>query len=435
MKISIIGGSGDFGRIFAKIFREEGYEVIITGRNVEKGAKVAREIGVKFTNNNKKAAEAADIVIVSVYIDNTVEVIKEVAPYVRPGCLLMDFTSVKEEPCSAMVKFAGEDVEIIGVHPMFGPRITSLEGQTFILTPIRSERWLPFLQEFLKKHKAKFYVTTPEEHDRIMSVVQGLTHFAYISVASTLKELDIDVKYTKKFASPIYGLMLDLIARIVGQSPQLYAAIQIHNPRVIEVHEKFIEEAKKLKDIVARKDKESFIKVMVESSKHLGDIDSAMGRSDKAILALTGELKKLSRAVGEEVALKHIYSGVVHVGKVKQVDPDRVTLITFSGKEVNLKLSNVELLSREELEKWKLENLPRVIRDFSIMFDEKVNEEIILKVVKSFDKRIVDCSLLDIYRGKQIPKGKKSITIRVEGYELDFKKIEELFRGIGGILR
>jgi prephenate dehydrogenase len=435
MRIAIIGGTGNFGRIFAKLFKEEGHDVVITGRNIPKGEKVADEIGVEFTNDNCKAAREADIVVISVYIENTVEVIKEVAPHVRPGCLLMDLTSVKVEPCEAMVKYADPEVEIIGTHPMFGPRITSLEGQTFILTPIRTKKWESFLLDFLERQKAKVYITTPEEHDQIMSVVQGLTHFAYISVASTLKELGVDVKYSKKFASPIYGLMLDLIARIVGQSPQLYAAIQMHNPNVREVHESFIEQATRLKDIVAKKDVGAFIKVMAESARHLGDIDAAMGRSDKAILALTEELKKLSRAVGEEVALKHLYSGAIHVGRIKEVGPDRVILQKPNGREVSLKLSNIELLDHEALNKWKLENLPRMKRDFSVVLDENASEEVIREVIMASDERIASVSLLDVYKGKQIPKGKKSITLRVEAVDFDFKKIEKLLMGLGGVLR
>ncbi|MFQ5815593.1 MAG: prephenate dehydrogenase, partial [Candidatus Hydrothermarchaeaceae archaeon] len=357
MKVAVIGGSGEFGRIFARLFKEEGHEVTITGRDVRKGEKAAHELGAVFTRDNVEAAKRSDVVMISVYIENTMDVIKEVAPHVRPGCLLMDVTSVKQEPCAAMEEFADKGVEIMGTHPMFGPRVTSMEGLTFILTPVRVKKWEGFVMDLLEKHGARVIVTTPEEHDRMMSVVQGLTHFAYIAAASTLRELGVDVAKTRSFASPVYELMLDLIARIVGQSPQLYASIQMHNPRVKEVHEVFIEEARKLSEVVKVKDADSFSEVMAEAAKHLGDVDASMGRSDKAIRALTSELKRLRESIGKEVALKHIYSGTVHMGVVKGVTPDKVSIINRSGKGVTLKLSNVELLGEEELRGWKSENL------------------------------------------------------------------------------
>jgi prephenate dehydrogenase len=435
VKIAIIGGSGEFGRVFARLFKEDGHEVVITGRDTVKGARVAGELGVEFTNDNKGAAKKADVVIISVYIDNTLDVIKEVAPHVQPGSLLMDFTSVKIEPCEAMEKHAGKGVEIIGTHPMFGPRVASLEGQAFIVVPVRAKKRKKFLMDFLKKHKAKVFETKADEHDRAMAVVQGLTHFAYISTASTLAALDVDVRDSKNFASPIYILMLDLIARIVGQSPQLYSSIQMHNPHTKEVHKTFIEQAGRLRETVAKKDARAFSKLMTDAAKHLGDLDASMGRSDKAILALNEELQKLTESVGKEVVLRHIYSGAVHAGRVKSIEPETVTLLTVSGKKVDLKLSNIELLDTEEAGKWKSVNLPKKSQDFSLLLSEDADEEVIKRVVEAFDDNVIMCSVIDVYKGKQIPKGKKSVTLRVETTGDSFKKTKELIKGIGGVLR
>lgn len=437
MRVAVIGGSGSFGRIFARLFKEEGHEVVITGRKKAKGERVARELGVAFTTDNVRATRESDVVIISVYIENTLEVIKEVAPHVRDGALLMDVTSVKLEPCRAMLEYANPKAELIGTHPMFGPRISSIEGQTIVVTPLRVEKWDRYLLEFLGKRKARVFVTTPEEHDEIMGVVQGLTHFAYLSVASTLKKLDVDVKYSRNFASPIYELMLDLIARIVGQSPRLYAAIQMHNPLAARVRRTFIEKAEELRRVIENKDSAAFNKIMVESARHIGDIDASMGRSDKAILALTGELKKLGEATGKEVALRHIYSGAVHVGVVKEIDAEEVVLLS-GGNTVTLKLSNIELLNSEFLWDWKLKNKPRMRRDFSVVYPENLDNEAVCRLIKAWDPRIISCSVIDTYRGRQVPKGRKSITLRVEAVDFDkddFKAIEKILIGLGGKVR
>jgi prephenate dehydrogenase len=435
VRIAIIGGSGQFGRVFARLFKEDGHEVVITGRDPAKGGRVAEELGVEFSDDNANAAQNADIVIISVYIDNTLDVIKEVAPHVRPGCLLMDFTSVKIEPCRAMEENADNGVEIIGTHPMFGPRVASIEGQAFIVVPVRAKKWKKFLLDFLSRNKARVFETTPDEHDRAMAIVQGLTHFAYISTAATLSALDVNVKDSRNFASPIYILMLDLIARIVGQSPQLYSSIQMHNPHIKKVHETFIKQASILEGIIKEKDTKAFAKLMTEAAKHVGDLDTSMGRSDKAILALSEELRKLKESVGKEVVLRHIYSGAVHAGEVKDINADEVTLKTPGKKKVTLKLSNIELLASEEARKWKSENLPKKSQDFSLLLSEDADEEVIKKVIEAFDESVVSCSVIDVYRGKQIPKGKKSVTLRIETTGDSFEKTKELITGIGGVLR
>ncbi len=72
-----------------------------------------------------------------------------------------------------MKKFASKGVEIRGKHPVFSHRVGTLEGQVFVLTHVKGKKWLVWLKEFLGKHKARIYESTPEEHDRIMAVVPG----------------------------------------------------------------------------------------------------------------------------------------------------------------------------------------------------------------------------------------------------------------------
>jgi prephenate dehydrogenase len=434
-KIAIIGGTGEFGRLFAKIFKESGCSVVVTGRSVEKGEWVARLIGVEFTVDNIKAAKDADIVIVCVPIESTVKVIEEVAPQVKKGALLMDLTSVKVEPVKAMQEHVADGVEILGAHPMFGPRVSGLEGQIVILTPIRRGKWTDFLKDFFKEHRARVFVSNPEEHDRVMAVVQGLTHFAYITTASTIKKVGQDVEESRKFASPVYELMLDFIARIVGQNPGLYASIQIHNPFVGMVHETFIKEAVALSKAVQNGDVEGFVKTMTESARIFKDVDSSMGKSDKAISALTQELKKLKGSVGSEAALRHIYSGSIHMGRVVSVDPE-VVIIENKGKMTSLKISNIELLDDAAMLDWKREHMGLRKMDFSFVFLEDVDESILEKVVLDSQSTIVSSEVVDVFRGDQIPPGSKSITLRFETMNPDDGvHIEKLLQGLGGTVR
>jgi len=434
-RIAIIGGTGEFGQLFARIFKEAMCSVVVTGRSKEKGERAARTLGVEYTNNNTLAASEADIVIICVSIENTTAVIEEVAPHIRPGSLLTDFTSVKMEPVQAMAKHASEDVEVLGTHPMFGPRVSGLEGQIVILTPIRGGKWTDFLKDFFKAKKARIFISKPEEHDRVMAVVQGLTHFAYITTASTIRRLGYDVEETRRYASPVYELMLDFIARIVGQNPQLYAQIQIHNPFVSEVHTAFIGEAEKLKSIVAGKDASGFEKTMTSSARIFKDVDSSMGKSDKAISALTLELKRLKESVGFEVAVRHIYSGAVHVGLVLSVDPE-ILVLDCQGKKTRLKLSNIELLDDEARFNWKKEQMGLRKMDFSFVFPEDVDEALLAELVAGFRATIVSCEVVDVFRGDQIPSGFKSITLRFETLESgDADFIKRVLSGLGGKAR
>ena len=439
MKIVIIGGYGGMGRLFAKLFREEGCDVIVTGRTESKGRKAEKELGVKYMKDNKKASAEGDVVIVTVPIDVTIETIKEVAPCVKKGSLLMDFTSVKTEPCRAMDEFSDNAVNVIGTHPMFGPRVSSLEGQVFILTPIRTtKKWMKWITGFLEKHNARIIVSNPQEHDDMLAVVQGLTHFAYISIGKTLHDLDFDIKRSREFSSPIYELMLDIVGRIIGQDPHLYASIQVQNPRVLDVHKAFFKAAGELSDMVRKRDTERFVEIMSKSAKHFDDVDAAMGRSDKAIASLVSELKQLKKGIGKEVALKHIYSGNVHIGVVKDIDPEFV-VIDESGVSRRLKISNITLLDDKERIKHKAERSGTIKRDFSHIFDKEVDENFIAQLLEEFNEGIIAVKVKDVYAGKQIPGGRKSVCFRVSLVNSDVKitekEINKFFKRIGGVSR
>lgn len=439
MIISIIGGTDGLGKWFARYLKNKGYDVVVTGRDTIKGKSVEKELGVKYTNDNIEASKRGDIVIVAVPINITERVIKEIAPHVRENCVLMDITSIKEIPSRVMEEYVKDGVCVIPTHPMFGPSTPSLKRQVVILTP--SEKhiknlWFNKIKSFLEKEGAKVIIISPEKHDKIMGVVQGLTHYAYISLGATLKDLNIDIKESRKYASPIYELMINIIARIIGQNPYLYADIQMHNPQIKHIHETFIEECLKIKDIVDKKDREEFVKLMKEAAKHFGnETVRGMSYSDKAVNAITEELEKIKKSIGKEIGLKHTHSNKVHFGIVKEIIGEYV-VINKNGRDLKINVANVKLMSNDELKQWKEENLKKYYYDISILFKKEVNPEIILNLLKC----IFDIEIRDIYEGNNIDNRFKSITFRIYSYKKDdLKNLKESFlnviKNIGGIER
>ena len=434
MNITVVGGTRGLGKWIAKFLKNRNFNIIITGRDKIIGEKVSKKLGVKYTSQNKEAVSSADIVIISVPLSALDKVIQEINPFLNENSLLMDVTSVKEKPSKIMHKYAPENVEIIPTHPLFGPRIRSLDGQVVVLTPQKKGKWFNKINKFLEKENARVIITSPQNHDKMMSVVQGLTHSAYIGIAATIKKLNVDIKESRKFASPIYGLMVDIIARIVAQNPYLYYSIQTENKYIKETNKTFISVYKELNEMINNKDEYGFVQLMGSAAKHMDDLEAALGRSDKAISALSEEIRILKDSIGNEVGLRHIYSGKVHVGILKDINPDFLTLKQHK-KNLYLKLSNVEILNESSLYKWKIENYPRKSYDISAIFPDKCNPEIIINTIKNLNG-IVNAHLIDIYQGSQIPADQISITIKYELIEESARlDVENLLKGFGAKIR
>jgi prephenate dehydrogenase len=404
-KVLILGGTGEMGQWFTRFLKERGYEVTVWGKGGK--VEVARKLDVPFALDLEAVIPESDIVIVSVPINATEETIEEVAPKMKAGSLLMDFTSTKVGPVEAMRKFAPKDVGILGTHPMFGPTIPTIRGQTVILVPVkgRSEKWFPVIRQLFEESGAHVEITTAEEHDRLVSVVQGLTHFAYIAIGTTIDRLDFDIKKSRRFVSPVYSIMLDFVGRILGQNPYLYALIQMENPGVPEVHEAFIKECEELSSLVRAHDEEGFVRKMKAAACKYDDTSHALRRSDKLINSRIIEYETILNSIGKVCGFSHIYSGNIHVGRLEKVRPNEIVLMKLvskgtaphiKNKFITLKLENLRLLSESELGEWRKENLKHSIRDISVVIPEEADPEVILGAVNT-NKHLADCKISDIY--------------------------------------
>ena len=433
MNIGIIGGSDGLGKTLIYYFRDE-FEVYISGRDHKKGRNVADDLGVSYIESNAGLANISDILIVAVPMNNTSDVIREVAPFLKDGSVLIDVTSVKEEPLKTMAEVLGDNVEYIPTHPVFGPRTTELDNQVIVLTPDKKGEWYLKVYNYLKSKNMRIIETTAAKHDFMMSIVQVLTHFSFISTASAIEKLNVDLSETEDYESPIYNLMIDMIARIVSQNPYLTYNIQSMNENGENIRNTFAEAVNELKDVINNGDDEKFVDIAIKATKHMGDIKNALGRSDKAINALSHEFTLLNKSVGKEIGLKHIYSGKIHVGILESVDSETAVLKTGKKRE-HLRLANIEVLSDDELYSWKIENNEKKTASISCMFLKDVNVNIIQSTVLNIEN-IIDIKLADAYTGPQIDDDYISLTFDVTALGSEaISNVEKLFVGFGGTIR
>ena len=254
-RVAIIGGSGKIGRLVGRLFGDLGHHILVADRDTSLSA--------------ADAAAAADVTIISVPIDLTEAVIREVGPHVREDALLMDVTSIKEAPVAAML--ASTRGSVVGTHPMFGPTVHTLQGQRVVLCRARGDEWANWLARTLTSRGLVLTEATPAQHDRAMSIVQVLTHFQTQVLGLTLARLGVPLDETMRFTSPAYLLELYVTARHFGQDPGLYGPIEMRNPRTPEVTSAFSDVAREISDVLAAGDQASFARMFEDVRAFFGD--------------------------------------------------------------------------------------------------------------------------------------------------------------------
>ena len=136
-KLAIIGGAGQMGVLFATYFQNKNYDVILYDINNDKAISTSKKLGVSSTSNIKKAITHSEIVIVSVPLEKTPDVISKISSLMSKGALLIEISSLKSNVLGVMRDLSRFKVQPLSIHPLIGPGVKNLKGQNLVVIPIK----------------------------------------------------------------------------------------------------------------------------------------------------------------------------------------------------------------------------------------------------------------------------------------------------------
>ena len=201
----------------------------------------AQEIGAQA--GDLKQAAACDIVVLAVPVQRMAQILQQIAPLLKPHALFCDVASVKVKPVAAMLEILPPEIAIVGTHPLFGPQSgkNGIAGLNIALCDIRGGRLEEVERFCVQKLQLKTMIATPEEHDRELAYVQGLTHMLAKIVAS----LNLP---PMRMTTRSYELMMQVVEMLRYDSDDLFRAIERENPFSSEAKRAFFDAAQALDD-------------------------------------------------------------------------------------------------------------------------------------------------------------------------------------------
>ncbi len=242
--ILFVGGEGGMGRLYRKFTDTSGH----VAYSLDKGNWYQLE----------ELAPKMDMVIVTVPINVTGDVINRLAPKLKPETILADFTSNKSEPLKTMLD--AHSGPVVGLHPMHGPGVPNLSKQLMVFCAGREPEKAGWFKEQCRLWGMRVIDADPEQHDHVMNLVQGLRHFVALLHGSFMKEYDLNPGEMLEYSSPIYRAELMMTGRIFAQDAELYADIVFANKERRDLLLAFFNHQKKLMVMVEKDDKAGFIK-------------------------------------------------------------------------------------------------------------------------------------------------------------------------------
>lgn len=252
--VVIIGGHGQLGGLFARMFKLSGYQVKV--------------LGSKDWDRADEMLSDAGMVVVTVPIHLTLGVIEKLSN-LPSDCILCDLTSVKSKPLKAML--AAHQGPVVGLHPMFGPDVPSLAKQVIVYCDGRGEEHYQWLLKQFSIWGASLCQIDAAEHDHGMTLIQALRHFTSFAYGLHLSKVNPNLAQLLQLSSPIYRLELAMVGRLFGQDPNLYGDIILSSEENITMIEDFYRNFGEAVKLITDRDKQGFITNFDKVSQWFGD--------------------------------------------------------------------------------------------------------------------------------------------------------------------
>ncbi len=271
-KTVLIVGLGLMGGSYAMALKRLGYTVHALDVN-EESINYALKNGLidkGSVDPDKNLIASADAVIFALYPKTFVNWITDNQKYLKPGIFITDVTGVKQCIVYDIQKILREDVEFIASHPMAGREVSGVQNSNdmifrdanYIVVPTEKNtgqaiEWCKMLGRILGFKRIS--VLSPKEHDRMIGYVSQLTHCIAVSLMTA-----IDLEHVEDYTGDSFR-DLTRIARI---NENMWSELFLMNKEtLIDEMDKFIDEMKNMKELIANEDVEGLKEKMRLSTK------------------------------------------------------------------------------------------------------------------------------------------------------------------------
>ncbi|MCW4013875.1 MAG: prephenate dehydrogenase/arogenate dehydrogenase family protein [Candidatus Bathyarchaeota archaeon] len=193
--------------------------------------------------DNSSTLNQADLVVVSVPIQVTAETIRKTVKHLRPGACLMEIASLKSGIHEAITEASELGLDVLCVHPMWGPSTCDLKDKTVAVIPLvdveyEKEKTLELFPS------ARLEVVEAGEHDRLMSLVLSLPYLVNLAIAATIQ--DEDLERLRRVSGSTYSLQYVLAQSVSLEKTCLVEGLLSQNIYMKETTERFLNNIRKL---------------------------------------------------------------------------------------------------------------------------------------------------------------------------------------------
>lgn len=277
-KVSIIGQGLIGSSITRAIFQKDlPLDVTITDQS-KKVCERLLELGLgraRVVFSSVEAVKDADLVIACVPVASFSQLVKIIAPAMKPGSILSDVGSVKGAIMRESEPLIPHDIDFVPGHPLAGTEFSGPDAgkpklfidRWCILTPSESTNQdaVDEVQKFWESIGSKVAIMSADEHDRTLAITSHLPHVSAFSIFHTARS------YEEKSGTPVAqysaGTFRDF-TRVALSNPQMWRDILLLNHEALsDTFEQFVADMRNILKAAEQGDAELVERLISDSRK------------------------------------------------------------------------------------------------------------------------------------------------------------------------
>ena len=222
-KVHVIGGHGRMGAWLTSFFATQGHTVTISDPNPGAFDDIKASLS--------EAAKTAEVFVLATNLSSTGPVLKELLEKLDPehSPLIFDIASLKADLVDTVRRAAAKGFRIASLHPMFAPGAVLLHGRAVLVCDAGHREATEEIKKLFADTALGLYEVTLEEHDKLMTVVLGLSHLTNLIFGRVVARSDFSFELLGKIASTTFSKQIKTAAEVADENPALYHEIQFHN--------------------------------------------------------------------------------------------------------------------------------------------------------------------------------------------------------------
>lgn len=235
-----IVGTGLIGGSFSLALKQAGVvrRVLGVGRNPAR-LSLARELELIDDVADYAQAGQADCILLALPVGETETVLRQLAPYLKPGAIVTDAGSTKANIVeAARAALGARFADFVPGHPIAGSeqsgpgaaRADLYRGKRVVLTPEADNRVdaVATVRALWEATGAQVETLDAAQHDRIFAAVSHLPHLAAFALVDELAQRPDGDTYFRYAASGFRDF-----TRIAGSSPEMWCDIALANKHAL----------------------------------------------------------------------------------------------------------------------------------------------------------------------------------------------------------